>query len=123
MSTVLVLPATRATPTPSKRNNNNDDTFCVRRYADGVRGVHTTKPIPAMVQLMGVPKHLLITDLAARTTEHGQRLLEVEPELSVPNHCQARRCFMPCCACLLLFLRFPMVSRCPFAALPLGATG
>lgn len=59
-----------------------------QQYADGVRGVHTTKPVPAMVQLMAIPEPLLITDAMARQTPEGQRLKEYEPQLSVPNHCQ-----------------------------------
>jgi len=59
-----------------------------KQYADGIRGVHTTRPIPAMVQLMAIPERCLITDAMGRGTEQGQRLMAVEGELSVPNHCQ-----------------------------------
>ncbi len=59
-----------------------------KQYADGIRGVHTTQPIAAMVEIMAIPQPCLITDAMARATPDGQRLLAVEAQLSVPNHCQ-----------------------------------
>ena len=53
-----------------------------------MRGVHAAKPLPALYRFMEIPLKCLITDDMARSTPVGQRLREVEHELSVPNHCQ-----------------------------------
>lgn len=54
----------------------------------GVGTVTAVRTIPKQHEFIRIPLKCIITDDVGRQTPNGQRLLEVEDQLSVPNHCQ-----------------------------------
>jgi len=69
-------------------NNAHFPDLYFKVYAPNVRGVHAAKKLPALHRFMEIPIRCMITDEMARATPLGQKLMEIEEQLSVPNHCQ-----------------------------------
>ena len=71
--------------------NENNASFpdqYLKKYSDGVRGVHADRDIPADKQIATVPLKLLIHEGMGQETEYGRRVHNTKNNIIVPNHTQ-----------------------------------